>query len=89
MMAREDMLESGLESNGNKKMKYKKIIDGTEKKQIIFDEFINELKEKIEDAEENCGNLDWISKDQAIKIINETKLRYPVCGTKSKKKKVF
>lgn len=40
--------------------------------------FIRELKEKIEDAEENCGNLDWISKDQAIKIIDELKKKYLV-----------
>lgn len=30
-----------------------------------------EILEDIEEAQEDCGNLDWISKDQAIKIINK------------------
>ena len=32
-------------------------------------EFIRKLKEKIENAQEDCGNLDWISKTQAVNII--------------------
>jgi len=32
---------------------------------------IEELNEKIENAQEDCGNLDWISKEKALKIIAE------------------
>lgn len=32
---------------------------------------IKDILEEIEDAQEDCGNLDWISKDQAIKIIKQ------------------
>jgi len=32
----------------------------------------------LKNEEENCGNLDWISKDQAIKIIDELKKKYLV-----------
>ena len=34
-------------------------------------EYVEKLKEEIEDAQEDCGNLDWISKDQALMIINK------------------
>jgi len=30
-----------------------------------------ELIDDIENAQEDCGNLDWISKDQAIEIIKK------------------
>ena len=33
-------------------------------------ELIIELKNKIDNAEENFGNLYWISKEQALEIIN-------------------
>jgi len=29
------------------------------------------IQERIDNAQEDCGNLDWISKDQALKIIRE------------------
>ena len=32
---------------------------------------IKELKDKIDNAQEDCGNLDWISKEQALKIIDK------------------
>ena len=34
-------------------------------------EAVEKLKEGIEEAQEDCANLDWISKDQAISIINK------------------
>lgn len=34
-------------------------------------EFIRIVKEDIENAQEDSGNLDWISKDQAIAIIDK------------------
>ena len=34
-------------------------------------EFIRLLKKEMENAQENCGNLDWISKDQALEIIDK------------------
>ena len=37
--------------------------------EIILKEFIENLKDEIEDAQEDYGNLDWISKEQALKII--------------------
>ena len=33
-------------------------------------ELIKELKNKIDNAEEDFGNLDWISKKQALEIID-------------------
>ena len=38
---------------------------------MIDTEKIKELIDEIENAQEDCGNLDWISKEQAIKIIKE------------------
>lgn len=35
--------------------------------------FVKELIKKIEDAQEDYANLDWVSKEQAIKIIKEIK----------------
>ena len=35
-------------------------------------EFIKEVKEKIFEAQENYANLDWIYKESAIKIIDES-----------------
>lgn len=32
---------------------------------------MNELIEEIENAQEDCAILDWISKDQAIEIIKK------------------
>ncbi len=32
-------------------------------------EFIADISNDIEDAQEDYGNLDWISKEQALKII--------------------
>lgn len=34
-------------------------------------EFIKELKEEIDNAQEDYGNLDWISKKQALDIIDK------------------
>jgi len=34
-------------------------------------EFIKRLKEDIENAQEDYANLDWVSKDQIIEIINK------------------
>ena len=35
--------------------------------------FVKELIEKIEDAQEDYANLNWVNKEQAIKIIKEIK----------------
>jgi len=36
----------------------------------------DKLKDKIDNAQEDCGNLDWISKEQALDIIDkELKLK--------------
>jgi len=37
--------------------------------EIILKEFIADISNDIEDAQEDYGNLDWISKEQALKII--------------------
>jgi predicted acetyltransferase len=34
-------------------------------------EKVDELKKQIENAQEDFGNLDWISKEQAVEIIDE------------------
>jgi len=41
-----------------------------------FDEFVKELKDKIEDAQEDYGDLDWVSKEQAEKIIQTLSQKY-------------
>ena len=37
----------------------------------ILKEFINIVKDEIDDAQEDYGNLDWISKEQALNIIKK------------------
>ena len=32
---------------------------------------VQQLKDRIENAQEDCGNLDWVSKDQAEEIIDK------------------
>jgi len=39
--------------------------------EVSFDEFIKKLKKDIDNAQEGCGNLDWVSKDQALEIIDK------------------
>jgi len=48
-----------------------KIIRNSHIKKEDVKEFLFELKEDIENAQENNGNLDWINKEQAIKIIKK------------------
>ena len=51
------------------------------KKDIL--ELIDELKNKIDDAQEDFGNLDWISKEQALEIIDK-ELKQRIEGEKLK-----
>ena len=32
---------------------------------------MDDIKNEIDNAQEDCANLDWISKEQALKIINK------------------
>lgn len=47
------------------------VIEGSVIRKQDVKEFIRLLKEEIDNAQEDCGNLDWISKEQALNIINK------------------
>jgi len=47
------------------------VIEGSVIRKQDVKEFIKKLKEEIDNAQEDCGNLDWISKEQALNIINK------------------
>ena len=51
------MMEMQIEKIAKKKFEYWK------------EEFVKDIILEIENAQEDCSNLDWISKDQAIHII--------------------
>ena len=41
-----------------------------------LNDFIEELKEEIENAQEDYGNLDWVYKENALEIIDKIKLKH-------------
>ena len=55
--------------------KRKMAMTGTKWKEIVpsadVKEFIKIIEDDIENAQEDYANLDWISKDQVLKIINK------------------
>ena len=50
-----------------------KLVESLVEKKFNYwkEKFIKRLKEDIENAQEDYANLDWVSKDQIIEIINK------------------